>query len=282
MWRNATIFVLGLAALAAAPRFSLAETAQQAFARGEDLLVDGDFKAALAAYADAVRADRDNDEYLQKFLVVRRVINLRQQIAAEKDAQRWQYAARALRSFYSSNEIHGELLAIDTELHRRVGSAATARMLADTQLAMNRNEQAVKTLTELPTERATASTQSLLAVALARQGKRDQARRIVAELTAASDAGPRTLYSVARAYAAVGDEEAALANLKLCFEAVAPSILDGFKAHVRECAEFTSLADTDAFAEALKTDSKVHESKCSSGKSCAGCPMRGQCPSGKQ
>jgi hypothetical protein len=282
MWRSSIFMLLGLAALFMAPQITLAETAEQAFSRGETALAQGDFRAALRAYADAARADRENKEYLQRFLVVRRVINLRQHLAKEVDAKRWEYVARALHNFYSSNKIHSELLAIDTQLHLRLGSASTACLLADTQLSMKLNDEAVKTLADLPAEHATASTQSLLAIALTRKGRSAEARRIMKRLEIPDEARPPLLYSVARAYAAVQNEEAALATLKRCFEGVAPSVLGGFKERAQECVEFTSLAATDAFEDVLKTESKVHESKCSSGKSCAGCPMRGQCPGSKR
>jgi hypothetical protein len=85
------------------------------------------------------------------------------------------------------------------------------------------------------------------------------------------------MYSMARLHAAVGNSPEALGLLTRCFESVAPSQLDGFKAHVRQSRDFADLAPDARFAKALQTKSKVPESKCSGGSRCAGCPMRGKC-----
>jgi hypothetical protein len=84
---------------------------------------------------------------------------------------------------------------------------------------------------------------------------------------------------VARANVSVGNDNQALDLLTRCFEATPPSRLEVLKSHARKTPEFVSLASTPQFAEVLKTESKIAESKCSGGSSCAGCPMRGQCAS---
>ena len=127
-------------------------------------------------------------------------------------------------------------------------------------------------------KRSTPVTQALLSIALARQQRTDEARKIAGQVTPPEKAGPRTLYTLARMYAAVGNHDKALAAITSCLEATPPSHIDGFRAHARQSPEFTALSSSDGFARALATKSKVAESKCSGGSSCAGCPMRGKCP----
>jgi len=259
------------------PALARAENAEQAAARAKALLAQGDFDAALAAYATAARADQDNRTYVQQYAVVRRVIQIRKQLEAEQDAERWQYLARALHAFYISQGIYSEALALDEKIHARLGTASSAAALAETQLAMDRNAEAAKTLSALKPSEATPTTQALLGIALAREGKMDEARRVAAGAKLPEKAGPRMVYTAARLQGATGNTQEALKLLARCFKSTAPSLLDGYKAHARECPEFTALASTAAFAEVLKTKSAVPESKCSGGSGCAGCPMRGKC-----
>ena len=268
---------LVIASVASVP--ALGARADGAFAQGNTLLAQGNLPGALQSYAVAVRADRDNQQYRQRFMLVRQALSLRKQLGVEKNPQRWQQMAQALRSFYASQDLQAQALAIDVQIHKRLATADSAVQLAQTQLALEMNAEAAATLRALGRKKATPATEALRAVALARQGEIDEAIDIALKADAATDADPGTLYNLARMHAAVGNNDQALALLTSCFEAVAPSRLDALKLHTRGCADFGELASTAGFAEAMQTQSKVAESKCSGGSSCAGCPMRSKCPS---
>jgi len=254
-------------------------TAEQAFASGEALLAKADFQGALQAFATAARADRANQQYLQHFAMVQQVIAMRSSLLAEKNPERWEYTARGLHSFYIGQGLYEEALALDEQMHSRLNTTTSATLLAETQLAMNLNAEAAQTLSTLDLNKQTAATRALAGLALARQGKLDDARQVAGAIQLASDASPGELYSAARLQAAVGNQEGALQLLTICFESLAPSRLEALKDHARQSPDFVSLASTEAFAQVLKTESKVAESKCSGGSRCAGCPMRGSCPS---
>jgi len=255
-----------------------ADSAQQEFARGEALLAKADFRGALQAFGLAARANRNNQEYLQHYSLVRQVITLRQRLDTENDPARWEYLARGLHAFYVGRGIYGEALALDREVHARFNTASSAVMLAETQLAMNLNADAAEVLATLDASKATPSSRALLGIALARQGKIDQARRIAGTIELPENAGPGMTYNVGRLHAAIGSADEALGLLARCFESVPPSRLPAFKNHAKGCPEFARLVSTSAFAKVLETQSKVPESKCSGGSRCAGCPMRGKCP----
>ena len=267
--------------LLAFPCLTLGETAEQAFSKAEGLLSQGDLEGALAAYAIAVRADRENQEYQQHYALLRRVISLRQYLDQEKDPQRFEYIARALHSFYVEQGIHSEALTLNRQVHARLKTASSAMMLAETALAMKRDAEAVEVLRALDGSQATPSTRALLGVALARQGKLDDARQVAANVVLPEDAGPGLMYRVARLHAATGNPAGALGALTRCFESLPPSRSAGFKEHAGRCPDFAGLLATAGFAEVLRTESKVPESKCSGGSKCAGCPMRGGCPNSK-
>lgn len=274
---------LGLVAVAASLLWAAgparANPAAEAFAAGEALLAKADFQGALRAFAQAARTDRTKQEYLQHYAMVQQVVALRRDLESERDPQRWEYAGRGLHAFYTANGLYDEALSLDERMHVRLNTATTATLLAETQLAMKRNAEAAETLAGLDSTRQSPTTRALLGLALARQGKIDESRQVAASIRPAADAGPGELYSAARLSAAIGDRDEAVALLTRCFQSVPPSRQEALKDHARQTPDFASLASTEAFARALATESQVPESKCSGGSRCAGCPMRGNCPS---
>jgi hypothetical protein len=215
---------------------------------------------------------------MQHYAMVRRVIDLRSRLEAEKAPQRWEYLARALHAFYASERIYPETLAIVQKLHARLNTTESATMLAEIQLSMEQNAEAVKTLSSLPAGQSDAATQALLGIALARTGKKQEAKQIAATFALPEGAGPGMTYAAARLHGAAGDSAKTLQFLKTCFESVPASRQEGFQTHAKTCPEFAAFASTAEFASVLATPSKVPESKCSGGSSCAVCPMSGKCP----
>jgi tetratricopeptide (TPR) repeat protein len=258
-----------------------AETAQQAYSQGKALLAEGNLEGALQSFAKAARKDQDNQQYLQQYAIVRQVLALRQRLDSEQDSARWEYFARGLHSFYVSEGLLDEALALDKRMHAKLNTASSAKTLAETQLALDMPDAAVATLAGLAEAKQTPATRALHGLALARQGDITKARKVAAGIELADDAGPGTIYSVARLHAAVGGDKEALKLLTRCFESLAPSRLPGFKDHARKTPEFASLVSTAAFDKVMLTESKIHESACSGGSRCANCPMRGKC-SGSQ
>lgn len=279
MKRHAAWLGLATLALVVIPVVACGETAEESFAKGQALLAKGDFSGALDAYGKAATANRENQEYLQQFALVRRIVQMREQLAQEQDPMRWQFLAQALHSFYVNQKLYNETLDLDQKIHARVNDANSATMLSETLLAMDKNAEAAETLAALGAERATLASQALLGVAFARQGKADEARQIAQSVALPQDVSPGLVYTVARLQSLTGDRPGALGNLARCLESLPPSRQASYVAHARVCPDFGGLQQSPEFAQTLATASKVPESKCSGGRSCAGCPMRGQCPS---
>ena len=244
------------------------------------MLAQGDLRGALKAYATAAQTNRSNEGYVQQFLLVRQVVMLQDSLDKETDAARRTQLGQSLRAFYASQGLFGRALPIDQELYQRLGSPNAAIQLAETQLALEQAGLAAEVLSSLTPEQTTPATQSLLCVALVRQGKPDAARQLADRVVVDPQAGPGTLYIVARMQAAVGDSGPAVATLRRCFESVPPSRLEALRAHAQGCVDFASLHSGPEFKSALQTASKVTESTCSGGSSCSTCPLRGNCSSG--
>lgn len=256
---------------------AFATTPAEAFKRGKTKLSEGDLRGALKEYADAARTAPDNESYLREFMLVRNAVLLKHNLAKTENQKQWLQMAKGLRAFYAGNGLLQQSLELDKRIHAKQNTSFTAMQLAETQLALDLNADAENVLSALGTEKSTTASRALLAIALVRQGKSAEARTI-ADATAASDkAGPITLYDLARMQAALGNADESVALLTDSFEATLPSRLDLFKRHAVKCPEFTAIVNSPSFQKALATESKVTESECSSGSSCASCPMRGGC-----
>ena len=127
--------VLAACLFATLPTYAQSD-AENAFANGQARLADGDLTGALKAYIAAVKADRDNQQYLQQYLLVRQAVTLQAAWNDQmKDAQ-WEQTALALRRFYLSQGLHAAALPIDEAMFARLPSADTAVQLAETLLAL--------------------------------------------------------------------------------------------------------------------------------------------------
>lgn len=262
-----------------APSAQAAQDAAAEFRQGHDRLAAGDLRGALQSYVAAVKADRANQEYLQQYLMVRQAITLQAAMSDRQDLAEWETKAQALRSFFVMQGLPAQTLPIDREIFARLKTADAAVQLADTLLQLDQFGEAEQVLKSLDAGRSTLGSRALLAIALARQNKMDDARRVGASVAipTSGTVDPGTLYLLARMRAALGETDVAIGLLKRSFESVPPSRLDDLKTHAKSCADFGSASSGASFAAVLKTQSKVAESKCSGGSSCASCPMRGGC-----
>lgn len=272
--------LLGLLLMAAFARFAVASDAATAFEQGRAMLAQADFDGAMKAYAEAVKADPKNVVYRQQYTLLRRVVSIREKLGEQTDHDRWETTVRSLRGYYYDNGIYGEALALDRLVHDKLKSPTSSAWLAETLLEMGQDAEADALLAGVKEEDQTLRTRMLLGIARARLGKQDEAKRLAAACPAPPDAGPGLLFDLARLQALTGDATRACELLTRCFEQTPPSRLAGVKAQASRCHDFDTLSRTDAFAKALATESKVAESKCSSGTDCGKCPMRASCGGG--
>ena len=185
-----TTLVVTFVCLLLLPAVTFGDDAKKAFEQGETLVRQGDFEGAMEAFSTAARADRSNAEYLQNFSLVRQVIMIQNVLKKEEDLQRWEYYARALHSYYVSENLYDLALDLDKQIHERVDSAASAALLAETQLAMDKNAEAVELLSKLASDKTSVVTESLEGIALARLGKKDDALKHASLVKVADDDGP--------------------------------------------------------------------------------------------
>lgn len=272
------LIALALAVLMSGPAAALAaDQATAAYEKGNALLKTGDFKAALKAYAQAARADGDTPTYRQAYMQLRRIMKMRKAIMKESNEQKWWHMAVALRSFYYQNELYKDLLGLAKQMHEKKKEADSATILADAYLMNGKNAEAEAVLND--TEGLTVQAQVLKGIALARQEKTDAAKAVLTGIKMPEKVSPRFMLDIARLKVLCGDANGGNQTLVKAFENTVPSALPTFKEYAKKAPDFEAIAKTDAFAQAMKTESKVPESDCSGGTSCGSCPSRGSCGS---
>ncbi len=251
--------------------------AAKAFAEGQALLVQADFDAALDAFRTAAKADTENEEYRQQYAMLRRVVRMRAQLLEQEGSEQWEATAQALRTFYHANGVHTEALPLDRKIHERRKTGGSAAMLAETLLAMDKNAETIEALKSLHKKEQTPRTHVLHGLALAREGHSDEARALEKKTRLKKTAGSRVFFELACLRSRIGDVKGAIKALTRSFELTPPSLLDGTKIDAKACKDLALIAHSPAFAEALETESKIKESKCSQGKGCGKCPNRSKC-----
>ncbi|HOA74047.1 MAG TPA: hypothetical protein PL151_21180 [Phycisphaerae bacterium] len=256
-----------------------AEDAAASKKKGDELLAKADFDGALKAYAAAAKADSSNPQYRNEYSMLRQVITLRERLSVEKNPEKWQAGARALRNYYNSHKLYEEALTLDKQLHEKVNSVDSAISLAGSYLALDRAAEAEQVLAAIDPAKLTPEAMIIQAIAQARQSKMDQAKAAAEKIKLPADAGPNLLYNYACLQARIGDKAGAGATLTRCFEQIPPSRLAATKEIARQDPDLAALAGTPELAAALKTESKVKESGCSGGSSCGSCAKKGSCSS---
>jgi tetratricopeptide (TPR) repeat protein len=254
-----------------------ASAAADLFTQGQTLLTQGDFDAALKAFASAARQDSKNQAYRDQYALVRRVIQMRQTLAKEENPQKWQETASALRAFYYDNRLYSQALPIDEQIYDRLKTPESAVMLARTRLELGQNTLAAQLLEKLSGDARTPQVEVLQALASARAGNLVPAKSVAQNLGTPENADAAMYFDVARLDALVGKHGASAGALTRCFEMTPPSRLDALKSLAKACKDLEPVLANADYAGVLATASKVKESPCSGGSGCGNCKLAGSC-----
>jgi thioredoxin-like negative regulator of GroEL len=275
-------FTLTLTALwAATLATQAAEPATEHFAEGQTALAAGDFEAAFKAFASAAKLEPTNTTYRQEAALVRRVMMVRDRLPKLEDKPEWANVARSLHTYYDDHRVYGESLKLDRQLHKRLDNAESATLLGHTLIALNKDTEAAELLEPWTAQDKNVHARVLRSIALAHAKQLEPAEALAAKVDVPAECDPHLAFDAARMHTLLGNKVTAVETLMQCFKRTPPSRLDHMRTAAKKCADFTTIADGDAFAFALKTKSEVEESSCSSGTSCGACPNRSKCSSGE-
>ncbi|UCD74826.1 MAG: hypothetical protein JSV91_13695 [Phycisphaerales bacterium] len=274
----AILIAVGAAAVGEAGVTKKAEhSAAELFKRSGALLEQAKFDEALKSYAAAAKADPENQAYRQQYAMLRQVQKLRDYYPSVTDPETRAEMAAAIRSFCYDNQAYTAALELDEQRHAELDSAESAAMLAETRLALNMNREAVAVRSELGKDGQTMRTKVLLAIGLAREGLTEQARALAGTIGKPEKDDPGLYLELACMHSLLDDTAAASDMLRKSFENTLPSRLEKARMKAANCADLKALAAAGEMTELLAVESKVNESSCSSGTSCANCPVRGNC-----
>jgi tetratricopeptide (TPR) repeat protein len=250
---------------------------QAQFTQGTELLSKGDLDGAAKAFEAAAKAEPDNQNYQVRAAIVQRVLAMRQTLDEQTDNEKWLNTAKALHTFYDENGIHDQALALANRAHTKLNTTETAVMLARSRLALGMNSEAAEGLRGITQSKIDAQVRVLLGLALARQGQKDEAAKLLGTLKDDAPESPQCEFDLARLHTLLGQHKEATAALVRCFETTPPSGLDAIKEQARTCDDLKPLQSKPEFKKALDTQSKVAESKCSKGPDCGKCPLKKKC-----
>lgn len=265
-----------LAVVFAAGPIAASEKSEKLFEEGLTVLAGGDFDGAFRAFVTAAKADPETPRYKQHAALVKRVKQIRVTLEKETDPKKWWTGALSLRSFYYDYSIKTEALLLDQEAHRRLRTVTTATNLAESRLESGIDAEAIDILSRIPAEQRLSRTRTLLAIGLARQGKRDEALASVSVING-EKADAKILLDLARIAGCIDEIDRAGILLTRAFEKTPPSRLAVAKSYASLCPDLAKLRGSEQAEAVWATASKVTESECSSGSDCSTCPSRGDC-----
>lgn len=275
MLRTIPATLLLVLALLAAPALAADETQPQptsAVAAAEALLKQGKFEEARDAYLALVKADPSNEQLVQRALVLKRVVDLRKMAAEEDPSPTWERATIALHTFYLREGLVDVALEQGRAAHAKADSDVSAGFVAEALLEKNANEEAAKFVEGLRMSQQTPKNLTYESIALARLGRKDEAREIQRLYGETDSKDPALLFDMARVQSLLGDGEQALATLKTAFENTPAQALPGLKEMAKANPDLKSLTRLPAFADVMKTASKGECGGCGgcSGGGCGG------------
>lgn len=248
------------------------EKAAASFDRGLTVLSQGDFDSALAAFTEAAKSDPENQNYRQHVALVSRVKQVRGMLDKEQDPQKWAQIAKSLRSFYSDFDVYGEALKLDTKRHTKLCTPETGVDLAESQLELGRNAEAVKVLASLGAKTPPRG-KLLNGIALARMGDLEAAKKIAKESGVPVTEDLQQVFDAACLNALVGNTAMAADQLTLVFEKTPAGRLDRVKAYAKQRADLAKLKGAE-FEKVWAVASKVESSGCAGCSGAAGCSKK--------
>ncbi len=260
---------------------AFAVNADKLFNDGNALVKKGDFPGAYKAYTEASKAAPEKREYAASAMLMRRVIILKKYADTQPVSTKWEKVVISLHAFYLSNSLLDEALALDKDAHNKLNNALSTSLLSETYLEMNENKKTIKVLSKLDKKKFDTQNWLCLAIALARTGKVNDAKKIQAKHLSGKIDNPGLLFDSARLNSLVGNADEAYRLLTTCFEQTPANKISDFKKSVIACPDFKQISKTPRFGKVLQTRSKIKFSSCSGSSSCGFPSKKGGCSKAK-
>lgn len=244
---------------------------------------DGNYQAAITAYAQAARANATVPYYRDQFALLRSVSKMQAALAKEPLAEKWKAYAEAVRVYHYNKGFYQAALAVDDAAYTKFKDPASAVHKIETLLMIGQDAQAqplVASLSQASGDAVPARWQTLSQVVLAHTGQADKALASMANLKIDPKVNSAGLFDVARVYKAAAKTDEALSCLRMFLEHTVPTEMATSRNMITLCADFQDLQNQDAFKAVLATQSKVAQSGCTGGSSCSSCALKDKCSSG--
>src|SRR5690606_2594241 len=98
---------------------------------------------------------------------------------AEKDPRKWATLAAEQRAFFYKHQMYEPALKLDEQRAATEPGPASTILVAESQFEVGQDDKAVEALQGIPEDQRTATSRAFLALGLARQQKKDDARELL-------------------------------------------------------------------------------------------------------
>ncbi len=242
------------------------------------------YQAAVTAYAQAARKNPTDAYYRNQFALLRSVAKMQAALASETLPEKWKTSAEPVRTYLYSRGFYQAALAVDQAAYEKFKDLPSAVQKLESLLMVGQATHAQSFVQSLNPTTGTAVPsrwQTLRLVAMAHTGRAPEALAATADVKINPQDNLNGLFDVARICKAAGKTDEALSALRLFLEHTVPSEMATSQNMITLCADFKDLQDKEAFKSVLATPSKVSQSGCSGGSSCATCALKDKCASSK-
>lgn len=264
--------LLTLALLTCAATVTRAElTVDNPVAEGAALLALGQINEAVEAFDGAAKANPGDKKVLIARAQAKKLQKYLEQVEADSELIDRQKAMAKLHKFYNGHGLYEKSLGMEQGLYAEAVNDDTAALLADTLLAMQKNDEALATLQADGVNGESWDAQALLGLALARNGRMEQAQPLVEEAKKLERLSSGQAKNLASLLALTGYEDEANELLVVLFGATTQDKLPGLKESIRTSPDFQSMAGTEGFKTAMETEAKLK----GCGGDCGSCPSEG-------
>ncbi len=243
--------------------------------KGYDLIHQGKIGEAIQLFEKLEEQLPGNRWSSRAMRPLKQAVRL-EKILGRKEHPKWASAADWLYRFYSKNKVPTSLLELCKAASVRFdGNEKWTLRLAQSQMNLQRNEDALATYRALLEKADLPSYHALIAVLLARMDDVDAAKKELAAIPRTAQ-GSSLYYNIACAYAVMGEEKRAASKLRRAFELTPPSELLALKKQAFADGDFLGLRKSKVFKAAFQTISLVPE-KAAVKDECKTCPSKGSC-----
>ncbi len=252
------------------------------------ILEQGDYDAALKAYAAAARQNTAEPYYKDQYAILRRVIKMKramekyakQPTLSEAKLTKWKSYYQAIRGYYYDQGFYSESISLDKTAFERLKTDSEAINYLESLLILNKTSEAQTLIAKSSdAQKASPGFAALTALLDARAGKTVNVAETEKKLNADPQTNPRGFVYLGCVYQIQDQQKKAFKAIATALENTPPTQITMTRKLIDRMQDFKDVRQEEKYLAAVKTESKVYQSGCTGGSSCNSCSLKDTCPS---